>query len=262
MAAHYTPTQVLEVVVAVAGYNSTTRWTDGLNIPAEENANFFRKAEAGNKQPDLRTFRTPTSERFAGLVSRVAPLPAKSRKASQPAWPARPALEDRGAVEAALKAAADRQPVLPLADVAGPNWVKLLNTFPKAGASRVAAHKAAAEQGTLSPRVKAEIAWAAARTDRAWYAVAVARDRLKAVGFTDDQVFALDADPASLPESERAAIAFARKLTAAPATVTDGDVEGLRRLFSDKQVAEIVHQVCTAAFFDRVTEAARLPLDK
>jgi alkylhydroperoxidase family enzyme len=75
-------------------------------------------------------------------------------------------------------------------------------------------------------------------------------------------VFALDGDGQSLPEAERAAVAFARKLTAAPATVTDADVEGLRKLFTDKQVAEIVHQVCTAAFFDRLTESANLPLDR
>jgi alkylhydroperoxidase family enzyme len=255
---HYTPTQVLEIVVTVAGYNSTNRWTDGLNIPAEDDGNFFRKPSA---DVDLKTFKTPTSPKFADLVSRIAPLPAECKTASPPAWPDRPALEDRAAVEKAWQAAATRKPMLPLADGPGANWERLLATFPKAGAARAEGVKAAAEKGTLSPRIRAEIAWAAARTDRAWYALAIARDRLKALGFTDDQIFALD-DGQSLPEAERAAVAFARKLTAAPATVTDRDVEGLRKLFPDKQVAEIVHQVCTAAFFNRVTEAANLPLDR
>ena len=56
-------------------------------------------------------------------------------------------------------------------------------------------------------------------------------------------------------------LAFARKLAAAPATVTDADVEALRKLHNDFEVAEVVHHVCQAAFFDRVTEAARLPLE-
>jgi alkylhydroperoxidase family enzyme len=257
---HYTPTQVLEVVVAVAGYNSTNRWTDALNIPAEANANFFRKSE---RKVDLSTFQTPTSPKFAGTVSRLAPLPAQCKVASPPAWPARPAREDRAEVEAAWRAARTRTSTLPLADgVAGdPNWVRLLHTFPKAGASRSAGLKLAAETGKLSPRLKAEIAWVAARADRAWYALAVARARLKAVGFRDEQVFALD-DGKDLPPAERAATRFAHKLTATPATVTDADVEGLRKLFTDQEVAEIVFHTCNAAFFNRVTEAANLPLDR
>jgi alkylhydroperoxidase family enzyme len=255
----YTPTQVLEIVVTVAGYNSTNRWTDGLNIPAEGNGNFFRRTEG---KVDLRSFQTPTSPEYAGLVSRIAPLPARCKAASPPAWPDRPALEDRATVEAKWRAAAVREPTLPLADRPGANWERLLATFPKAGAARAAGVKTAAEKGALSPRVRAEIAWAAARADRAWYALAVARGRLKALGFTDDHIFALDGDGKGLPEAELAAVAFARKLTAAPATVTDVDVEGLRKLFTDRQVAEIVHLVCTAAFFDRVTEAAGLPLDQ
>jgi hypothetical protein len=39
------------------------------------------------------------------------------------------------------------------------------------------------------------------------------------------------------------------------------DVEGLRTVFSDHGVAEVVYQACDAAFFDRLTEAANLPLD-
>ena len=53
-----------------------------------------------------------------------------------------------------------------------------------------------------------------------------------------------------------------RKLSAAPATVTDTDVEVLRKVFTDHEVAELVHHVCNASFFDRATEAARLPLDR
>ncbi len=258
MKKHYTPTQALEIVLAVAGYNSTNRWTDGLNIPAEEDASFFRKAGVS---ADLRTFRTPTSPQFAALVSRVAPLPPQAKAASAPGWPDRPPLEDRATVERMWQAARTRTATLPMADGPGPNWVRLLGTFPKAGKSRVEAAKALAEKGNLSPRLRAEIAWAAARTDRAWYALALARDQLKAVGFTDDQVFAID-DGKSLPEAERAVVEFTRKLTATPAKVTDADVERLRKLYPDKEVAEVVYRVCHAAFFDRLTEVANLPLER
>jgi alkylhydroperoxidase family enzyme len=265
---HYTPLQVLEIVVTVAGYNSTNRWTGGLNIPSEASGESFRR---GDGRADLKTFQTPTSPQFAGLASHVAPLPAGGRSTAAPAWPARPAPEGRADIEATWLAARTRTPLLPLADEAAaravwpdgppPNWARLLANFPKAGKGRVDSLRTAETKGSLSPRLKGAIAWVAARQDRAWYALAVARDRLKAVGLTDDQVFALDTG-AGLPDDERAALEFARKLAAAPALVADADVEGLRKRFPDRAVAEIVHQVCTAAFFDRLTETARLPLDR
>ena len=259
---HFTPNQCSEIVLAVAGFNATNRWTDGLNIPGEAGGDFF--AKEGKK---VASFRDPASPKYADFVSRVAALPEKCVKACPPAWPARPKLEDRAAVEAAWAAA--RSPRLPVAadakavgfDGAAPNWAKLLAVFPSSK-GRAAGLNAAAEGGKLSPRLKAAVAWAAAREDRAWYALAVARDRLKAIGLTDDQIFGLDADAAALAEKERRALAFARKLSAAPATVTDTDVEALRKEFTDFEVAELVHHVCNAAFFDRVTEAAQLPLDR
>ena len=256
---HYKQNQVLEILLTVAGYNATNRWTDGLNIPAEENASFFRK---GDEKADFSKFNTPTSEKYAKAVSTVATLTAGATTKCQPSWPARPELESRADVEAALLAAAKRTAILPLAEGDGANWVKLLKVFPKTGQGRIDGVTTAAEKGDLPPRIKAEIAWACARTDRAWYALSVAKARLKAIGFSDDEMFAIDDPKSTLPDREKLAVAFAHKLAHAPATVTDADVEGLRKVFPDKQVAEIVHQVCTAAFFDRLTETAQLPTDK
>ena len=90
----------------------------------------------------------------------------------------------------------------------------------------------------------------------------MARDRLKAAGLTDDQVFGLDGDAAALPEKERRRWRSPGSCPPRPATVTDTDVEALRKEFTDFEVAEVVHHVCNAAFFDRATEAARLPLDR
>lgn len=262
LAKHFTPNQCSEIVLAVGGYNAMNRWTDGLNIPGEAGGDFF--AKEGKK---VSSFTTPASPKYADFVSKVAALPEKCVKASAPAWPARPKLEDRAAVEAAWAAARTLLlPVAPDAKALGfetnaPNWAKLLAVFPGSMKGRAAGLKAGMEGGKLSPRLKAGVAWVAAREDRAWYALAVARDRLKATGMTDDQIFGLDADAAALPEKERRALAFARKLSAAPATVTDADVEALRKEFTDFEVAELVHHVCNAAFFDRVTETALLPLD-
>lgn len=268
LTAHYKPREALEILITVAGYNSTNRWTDGLNIPAEDSGEFFKKGDA---KGDFGTFKTPTSPKLAERISRVAPLPEKCVKASPPSVPDRPALEAREQVEARWKEARSRTALLPLAEDdaakelwdgdAAPNWVRLLAVFPKAGKSRVAGLRTSLEKGKLSPRLKAAIAWSTAREDRAWYALAVAAKRLKGTGLNEDQIFAIDTAKNELTERERLAVEFSRKLTRSGAIVSDADVEALRKVFTDPEVAEIVHHTCNAAFFNRVTEAANLPLD-
>jgi alkylhydroperoxidase family enzyme len=110
---------------------------------------------------------------------------------------------------------------------------------------------------------RAKIAWIAARNDRAWYALGHARNRLAALGQDDEAIFALDrTDAGAFPPDRRAVISLARKLTVDPALVADEDINALRKHFTDKQVAEIVFQTTEAAYFDRLTEAAGLRLEK
>ncbi|MEO2088617.1 MAG: hypothetical protein ABGY75_03845, partial [Gemmataceae bacterium] len=101
---------MLEVVVTVAGYNSTNRWTDGLNIPGEATGERFAKPDSKH---DFSTFKTPTSPKYADLVSSVAPLGQGAKKPTAPLFVPRPKLESREQVEAAWKDAAARTPVLP-----------------------------------------------------------------------------------------------------------------------------------------------------
>lgn len=254
---HYTAAQVAEILVTVAGYNATNRWTDGLNIPGEDDGARFKKEGA---KADFSTFKTPTSDKYAKQETKVAPVKLA----------ARPPLEARDKVEALWKD--KRVATLPLADAkavsevwtgeGAPNWVRLLANFPKSMKGRVSGLKASAEKGALSENLKAQIAWVAARQDRAWYALAVARERLLKADVSEDDIWKLDGDRKNLSEPEQAALALAETLTAAPWAVTDAMVERCRKSFRDAEVAEIFHHACNAAFFDRVTETARLPLDK
>ena len=253
---HYTTNQVLDILVTVAGYNSTNRWTDGLNIPAEASGERFKTQ---NAKADFSTFKTPTSSKFTTQKTSVAPVKLAVR----------PPLEPRDKVEAIWKES--RVSLLPMADAKAvaalwvgepaPNWVSFLATS-SGSRGRVAGLKAGMEKGTLSQKLSAELAWVAARNDRAWYALAIARERLKKAGLTDDQIFALDGDRKQLPESEQAALVLVVTLTVAPWKVTDEMVERCRKSFKDGEVGEIFHHACNAAFFDRVTEVARIPFDK
>ncbi|HZW35098.1 MAG TPA: hypothetical protein VFF52_30530 [Isosphaeraceae bacterium] len=260
--AHYTDLQILEIIMAVGGFNAMNRWTGPLAIPQEGH----------------RVFLTPTPEKYRALRSRVAPLPAAGSAAApvcaQPAD--RGPLENPAQVAAALAACRKRAPRLPLAsdeqargvvpaDWSGsgplPQWVRLLANFPKGGRAWVAQTWHAETKGRLSSQLKAEIAYVAARHDRAWYALGQAQRRLKDLGLSDPAIDGLDHPGDAVPEAERAALALARKLTVDPALITDADIAALRRHYPDPEVAEIVYHVTQAAFFDRLTEAAGLRLE-
>lgn len=252
----FTEEQVLEMVVTVAGFNATNRWTGPLRI----------------QQDVLFQFERPTSAKYATAASQIAPLDSPSLQgAVLPRSRQRPPLESAAEVRASLDAARNRTPRFALADqdatrkliddasseVAAEPWARLLATLPN-GEKRIAAYQAVIDSGTLAPRTKAIIAYVAARHDRAWYAVGHAMERLKSLGFSDTQIFSLGDPDMLAAESDRAVVEFARTLTIDPALVTDADFARLRASFNDKQVAEIVYVVSQAAFFDRLTEAAGL----
>ena len=254
--AHYKDAQILEILLTVAGNNAMNRWTGALAIPQE----------------DHREFLTPTAEKFQSARTKVAPI-ATGMACAAPID--RGPLETREQVEAKLAAAKSRTARLPLVgdaearsllpsdwpSVPVPAWARLLLNFPRYGKERAVMHRATEEKGRLTPKLRAEIAWVCAREDRAWYALAHAKRRLTDLGLSDDAIFALGTQSDGAPDGTRAALAFARKLTVDPARITEADVEGLRKHFSDQEVAEIVFQVTESAFFDRLTEAASLPLE-
>ncbi len=52
-----------------------------------------------------------------------------------------------------------------------------------------------------------------------------------------------------------------RKLTVDPALIDDGDFDDLRKFYSESEIAELIYHVNHDVFFNRVTEAAQLPLE-
>lgn len=259
---HYNDREILDIIFSTGGFTSTTRWTGGLMIPQEEH----------------RVYLTPTSEPYRDRPSQVAPLDPKASAGARLCFPAasnRPPLEPRAEVEAKLAATRSRSPRLPLVaeDPARaavpanwptgplPQWVRLLANFPAAGKSRILSLHAARDKGSLVPTIRAQMAWIAARQDRAWYALGHARHRLHELGQSDDAIFALDDPSKGFDEGRRAIFNLTRKLTVDPALVTDADVAAVRKHFSDRETAEVVYFVTLAAFFDRVTESAGLQLE-
>jgi alkylhydroperoxidase family enzyme len=250
---HFSPAQILEMCLSMAGNNQINRWKEGVGVPQSANGGAFGRrgaAEAPAQPAQPHTYLTPTSEAYREKVTKVAPTAGE-----------RPPLESRSETEKALAAARVRTPRLPLAAGTGPQWERLLEPAGNAGKGRVATEQAAWAKGDLSPLLKAQVAWIVARQDRAWYAAGLAKKRLADLGQTDDQVYALDGDWAGFAEAERALFTVARKLAASPVVLTDADVARAVKLAGPRDVVQLVSFTTTRAAFDRITEAAGLAID-
>jgi hypothetical protein len=105
------------------------------------------------------------------------------------------------------------------------------------------------------------VSWIIGRQDRAWYAVGRAQKRLRELGQTDDQIYALDGDWQEFTPAERSLFTLARKLAATPVVLTDDDVSAALKLTGPREVVQLISYVTGRASFDRVTEAAGLQLE-
>ncbi|MHB0960986.1 MAG: carboxymuconolactone decarboxylase family protein [Pirellulaceae bacterium] len=62
--------------------------------------------------------------------------------------------------------------------------------------------------------------------------------------------------------SERVAFSFASKLTTAPATITDGDVQLLTETFGQPRALDLIWYIAWCNYMTRVADAFQLPLER
>lgn len=247
---HFNDTQIVELVQTLAQYNSTNRWTDSMGIPQDQGF--------GEVKVELDT---PTSAKYQKRPTIVFPKTEKPRGEWEP----------REAVLAAFDVVRGREPRVKLlsevaarevlqlsADAPLPMWQRAMAYFPQSARRQGEHRKAVTEIGRLSPRTKARIQWSVARENRAWYSAQLARAACHKLGLTDDELFTPADQSGAVPAADRAAVAFARKLTSQPRQITDGDIADLLRYYSAPEVAEVVYVTCLSNSFDRFTEALHL----
>ena len=279
---HFGDLQVLEIVLSVAGNNSINRWKEGAGVPQSQSGRGFLRRGAIATTKDrilpIETFLTPTADKYKESVSKVAPIHREETRGQRttPAILRRPPLEERAEVERQLALCRARKPRLPVLSESeawsvlgeawsakpAPQWVRLLANFPREGASRARSLAAAEQAGDLGAKIKAQVSWIIARQDRAWYATAEALARLKKLGVTDEQVYALDGSWESFSPAERSLFTVARKLAASPIVLTDQDVTAAVKATSAREVTQLISYVTGRAYFNRITEAAGLPADE
>ncbi len=82
---------------------------------------------------------------------------------------------------------------------------------------------------------------------------------LRRQGVDVAKLVALEKSDAALAPDERAAVVFARKLTAKPSGITEADRAALAVHFPGALAYDVLYQVCRFAFMNRFTDTLRLP---
>lgn len=276
---HYTPQQILEMTMSISGNNAINRWKEGTGIPQSTGNTFTGRGGAGTSQAAEHSdsFTTPTSEKFKNAASIVAPFDVFQGKPSGKGLSTRPQMETRDEVKAKLAEASARTSRLPLVDeavakawlkeseqdISASNWVRLLANFPNEGRGRLPSLVSREKQtGDLTELQKAQFNWIIARQDRAWYAVGQAYKKLQSLGESEDQIFALDGDWKEFSDADQSLFVFAKHLAASPIALTDEDAARALELTGPRIVVQTINHIASCAYFDRVTEAAGLTIEK
>jgi alkylhydroperoxidase family enzyme len=113
----------------------------------------------------------------------------------------------------------------------------------------------------LDAKLRAKMRWVAAHANRSPYAEAYALADLRRAGATPAEAAALTDKGATLPEPERAALAFADKLTRNAASVTDDEVRRLREWYGDARVVAMVQLLAYSNFQDRLLLTFAFPVE-
>jgi alkylhydroperoxidase family enzyme len=131
---------------------------------------------------------------------------------------------------------------LPRAEPPLPAWTRALaEPLPRTTVAMIGLDHLHRAGNPLGPALAARLRWAAADAIGCDYARRYAEADLRRAGAWDGN-----------PKAERAALAFARKLTRAAAEVTDVEVAELLDLFGAEKVVAMVHTLAFANFQDRL----------
>jgi alkylhydroperoxidase family enzyme len=134
-----------------------------------------------------------------------------------------------------------------------PCWARMLaGPLPNTTAAMLRLDYLHRAKSPLDPVLRGKVRWMAAHMNRCSYSEAYAAADLRRTGVRDDTIRELSGELTKLPEAERAALVFARKMTLDAASVTDAEMARLRQLHGDQQTVALVLLLAYANFQDRL----------
>jgi alkylhydroperoxidase family enzyme len=142
---------------------------------------------------------------------------------------------------------------LPRQDPPLPGWARsLVRPLPRTTAAMLDLDHTQRALNPLGPALAAKVRWAAFDALGNEYGKKVAEADLRRAGVREADIKALGGEPKDLPADERRLLAFARKLTKAGYSITDGEVAALVERLGVPRAVALVHTVAYANFQTRV----------
>ena len=127
------------------------------------------------------------------------------------------------------------------------------STDPPAGQSSATADP------VVDYRFATQMFWIVSRANDCAYCLGHQEGKLKKVGVDEEGLLALDTDWMAFAEPQREAFALTRKLTLTPQLIGDGDIDALKRHFTDDQVLTILYLIGRYNATNRWTDATGIP---
>jgi alkylhydroperoxidase family enzyme len=229
--AAYNDSQVVELTMAVCFFNYFTRMSESFGLPVE----------------------TWALDGQAATPSTVAAY-------RQP--PARVALiSDEELAATAATVAASKEPQKPAAGLGLglANSQRAMLRVPDIALAWRAYGQAVRENASVGRDIQLQVSFAVSTANGCRYCTLHQVLGLRRLGISPAKLVSMKKDDSQLTPRELAAVTFARKVTRAPASVTDEDFRALKSEFGEQGAAEVLLQTCAFSFMNRLTDGLRLP---
>lgn len=229
--AAYNDSQVVELTMAVCFSNYFTRMSEALGLPVEP---WALDGEAATPA-SVATYRAPAAR--VALIS-----------------------DDEIAATSAT-AAASKEPQRPAAGLGlgVANSQRAMLRVPDIALAWRAYGQAVREKATVGRDIQLQVSFAVSTANGCRYCVLHQVLGLRRLGVSPAKLVSMKKDDSALTPRELAAVAFARKVTRAPASVTDEDFRALKAEFGEQGAFEVLLQTCAFSFMNRFTDGLRLP---
>jgi alkylhydroperoxidase family enzyme len=144
-----------------------------------------------------------------------------------------------------------------------PSWARLL-AGPTPHLSAVLLHLDFVHRAhsPLDPKLRAEMRWVAAHANHCAYSEAIALADARRAGLAEADVDALRrSDCSKMPDDQKAALEFARKMTVNSSSVTDDEFAAIVKAYGEKNAAAMVMLMAYSNFQDRFLLSLGAPLE-
>jgi AhpD family alkylhydroperoxidase len=220
--AHYNDNQLVELTITTCFFNYLVRFAEAFRLPVEG----VQPIDAGSK------VESPLAR--IGLISNA----------------------EMAAVEAIQKRNREQPSAL---GIGFANSMRAMLQSPAAGSAWINYGAAVREYAAVDRTLKLHISFAVSMANGCRYCTLHQVQGLRRQGVPIDKLVAMKKDDSALTPRELTAVQFARKLTAAPASITDADYNKLKAEFGEQGAMEVVLQTCSFAYMNRFTDGLRLP---